>query len=83
MKNRLNILQSMMKGPSLQRGVSDFLTRPFFENDVIHPIDLVRKKRDLERQRQGLMMELELRVKEKTDELIQKNRSGAMHKTDA
>jgi putative nucleotidyltransferase with HDIG domain len=73
---------------SLQRGASDFLTKPFFENDVIHSIDLVCKKRDQERRRQGLMTELELRVKEKTDELIQVNFSvlaalaGAMEKKD-
>lgn len=58
---------------ALQRGALDFLTKPFFENDVVHTIDFVRKKRELEQRRKGLMTELELRVKEKTEELIQVN----------
>ncbi len=58
---------------ALQRGASDFITKPFFEDDVVRSIGYVNKKRELDRRQRELLAELELRVREKTDELIQVN----------
>ena len=58
---------------AFQRGASDFISKPFFEDDIIRSIAYVCKKRDLDRQRRVLMAELEQRVREKTEELIQVN----------
>lgn len=55
---------------AFQRGAVDFIAKPFFEDDVIRSIAYVRKKRDLDRTRCCLMLELEQRVREKTDELM-------------
>ncbi len=58
---------------ALQRGASDFLVKPFFEDDIVRSIDCVRGKRDLELQRKGLMLEMESWVKAKTEEIIEVN----------
>ncbi|OGW48212.1 MAG: hypothetical protein A2078_08505 [Nitrospirae bacterium GWC2_57_9] len=58
---------------ALKRGASDFITKPFFEEDVVRSIAFVNKKRDLDRGQRDLMAGLELRIREKTDELIQVN----------
>jgi len=58
---------------AFQRGASDFVAKPFFEDDIIRSITYVCKKRELDRQRRGLMAELEQRVREKTEELLQVN----------
>ena len=58
---------------ALQRGASDFITKPFFEEDVVRSIACVARKRDLDRTRKSLLAGLEQRVREKTDELIQVN----------
>jgi putative two-component system response regulator len=56
---------------SLKNGVSDFLRKPFRTEDLLVSISHVNKKRELEQQRKDLMSCLELKVKEKTDELKQ------------
>jgi putative two-component system response regulator len=56
---------------SLKKGASDFLRKPFHMEDLVVSIDLVNKKREIEQQRKELMSLLELKVKEKTDELKQ------------
>lgn len=58
---------------ALQRGASDFLVKPFFEDDVVRSIDYVLKKRDLDQERKGLLRELETRVAEQRQELIEVN----------
>lgn len=55
----------------LQKGVADFLRKPFRIKDVLISIDQVNKKRALEQQRKELVNVLELKVQEKTDELKQ------------
>jgi len=55
----------------LQKGVSDFLRKPFRIEDILSSIDQVNKKRALKRQSKELMQVLELKVREKTDELKQ------------
>ena len=56
---------------SLKKGVSDFLRKPFHTEDLLVSIDHVNKKREIEQQRRELMSFLELKVREKTDELKQ------------
>lgn len=56
---------------ALQRGASDFLAKPFFEDDVKRSIAYVIRKRDLELQQRERMEALERSVQEKTDALIQ------------
>lgn len=58
---------------ALQCGASDFITKPFFEEDVVRSIACVNRKRDQDRTRKSLLAGLEQRVREKTDELIQVN----------
>jgi putative two-component system response regulator len=58
---------------AMQRGASDFLVKPFFEEDVIRSIAYVLKKRDLHQERACLVRELETRVAEQTTELINVN----------
>jgi len=55
----------------LQKGVADFLRKPFRIENVLISIDQVNKKRALEQQRKELVNVLELKVQEKTDELKQ------------
>jgi putative two-component system response regulator len=55
----------------LQKGVADFLRKPFRIEDVLISIDQVNKKRALEQQRKELVNVLEVKVQEKTDELKQ------------
>lgn len=58
---------------ALQSGASDFLVKPFFEEDVLRSIDYVLKKREIDQERKCLMRELEMRVSEQTEELIKVN----------
>ncbi len=58
---------------AMQRGASDFLIKPFFEEDIVRSIDYVRKKRELDLQRRGLMLEMESWVAAKTEEIIEVN----------
>ncbi len=54
---------------SLQKGASDFITKPLFASDLVRSIEYVKKKRQLEKEREELFDLLENKVKEKTDEL--------------
>lgn len=58
---------------AMQRGASDFLVKPFFEEDIVRSIDYVRRKRELDLHRKGLLLEMESRVKAKTEEIIEVN----------
>ncbi len=58
---------------AMQRGAADFITKPFFEGDVIRTIDYVFRKRDLDLRQKSVLAELETRVREKTQELIEVN----------
>lgn len=54
---------------ALKRGASDFLTKPFFVADVIKSIDFVNQKRELDRQKKEMLVMLETKVRERTQEL--------------
>lgn len=54
---------------SLKRGASDFISKPFFVTDLIKSIEYVNKKQELDKQRKGLLITLELKVDEQTREL--------------
>jgi putative nucleotidyltransferase with HDIG domain len=56
---------------ALKKGISDFLRKPFRIEDLLVSIDHVNRKRDLEQQRKEMLSGLELKVREKTDELKQ------------
>jgi putative nucleotidyltransferase with HDIG domain len=58
---------------SLRNGASDFLTKPFFQDDVIRAIGFVNRKRDLDQRQRSMVAELEQRVREKTKEVIELN----------
>ncbi len=58
---------------ALQRGASDFIVKPFFEEDIIRSIAYVRKKRELDLQHKGMIRDLESRVQAKTEEIIEVN----------
>lgn len=54
---------------SLKRGASDFITKPCFIIDLVKSIEYVKKKRELDKQRKEILISLEARVNEKTEEL--------------
>lgn len=56
---------------ALKQGASDFISKPFYLADLMRSIEYVNGKRELDRQRAEFLSGLELRVKEKTDELSQ------------
>ena len=54
---------------SLKKGASDFITKPFFVADLIKSIDYVSKKRELDKQKKKVLLTLETKVNERTEEL--------------
>ena len=54
---------------SLRTGAADFIRKPFRIEEMLRSIEYVYKKTALERERRELMAGLELKVKEKTEEL--------------
>jgi putative two-component system response regulator len=54
---------------ALKRGASDFISKPFFVADLVKSIDFIEKRRELDRQKKQMLMTLELRLTEKTEEL--------------
>lgn len=54
---------------ALKQGAADFIVKPFLFRDLIRSIDYVMKKRELDREKQKLLVGLERAVNEKTDEL--------------
>ncbi len=54
---------------SLKQGASDFITKPFFIADLLKSINHIDKKRELEAQRKEMLVTLELKLGEKTEEL--------------
>jgi putative nucleotidyltransferase with HDIG domain len=56
---------------ALQKGVSDFLRKPFGIEDLLRSIDHVNRKRELEQQQKEILAGLELKVQEQTAELKQ------------
>lgn len=56
---------------ALKKGAVDFLRKPFRVEELLTAIDLVNRKRKLEQERKELLAGLELRIREKTDELKQ------------
>ena len=54
---------------SLKKGASDFITKPFFIADMIKSIEYVNKKRELDRQKKDLLLTLESKVNEKTEDI--------------
>jgi response regulator RpfG family c-di-GMP phosphodiesterase len=53
----------------MTKGALDFISKPFFTEDLLRSIDYVSRKKDLDGQRGEHRSSLELRVKEKTVEL--------------
>jgi FixJ family two-component response regulator len=51
---------------AMKKGALDFISKPFFTEDLLRSIDYVSRKKDLDRQREEHRSSLELRVKEKT-----------------
>jgi len=56
---------------ALKQGASDFICKPFRVNELLVSIDHVKRKKEVEQQQKDLVAHLELKVKEKTDELKQ------------
>ena len=54
---------------SLKRGASDFIPKPFFVADLIRSIDHVGKKRELDKQKKKVLLTLETKVNEKTEDM--------------
>jgi putative two-component system response regulator len=54
---------------ALKTGASDFIRKPFRIEEMLRSIEYVYRKKALERQRRDLLTGLELKVKEKTEEL--------------
>jgi len=54
---------------ALKRGASDFITKPFFIADIVKSINYVNKKKELDRQKKELLLTLETKVRERTQEL--------------
>lgn len=58
---------------AMQRGAADFLVKPFFESDAVRSLDYVSQKREICRRQRTMMAEMEQRIRETTDELVQVN----------
>jgi putative two-component system response regulator len=56
---------------ALKQGAADFICKPFRVNEMLVSIDHVRRKKELERKQRDFVADLELKVKEKTEELKQ------------
>jgi len=54
---------------AMKKGASDFLSKPFFVNDIIKSIEYVNKRRALDKENAGLIAALELKANEKEEEL--------------
>ncbi len=54
---------------ALKRGAADFITKPFFIADIVKSIDYVNRKKELDRQKRDLLLTLETKVRERTQEL--------------
>ncbi len=54
---------------ALKYGASDFISKPFFVNDLVKSIDYVSKKMELRRQRKELFQLIEEELRQKQDQL--------------
>lgn len=54
---------------AMKRGASDFLSKPFFVNDIVKSIEYVNRRKALDSEKAELVASLELKAKEKEDEL--------------
>ncbi len=54
---------------ALKKGASDFISKPFFVNDLVRSIDYVNRKRELDSQREEILQRLEHELRKKEDEL--------------
>lgn len=54
---------------SLKKGASDFITKPFLIADLLKSIEYVNKKKELDIQKKNILLTLETKVDEKTNEI--------------
>ncbi|MBI5639352.1 MAG: response regulator [Nitrospirae bacterium] len=54
---------------ALKKGASDFISKPFFVTDLLKSIEYIGKKKDLAVQKKKILLTLETKVNERTDEL--------------
>jgi len=54
---------------AMKKGASDFITKPFFISDLLKSIGYVEKKMQLNTERNNLLLTLESKVNEKTEQL--------------
>jgi len=54
---------------SLKKGASDFITKPFFVADLLKSIEHINKKKELDKEKKKVLLTLETKVSEKTEDM--------------